>query len=177
MFCKNRITLIGRLGKDAETRFTEKGTAYSRFPVATNVSWKDKQSGEYQTRTEWHACVVWTSLAAWAAALKKGAFVEIEGELRYREFQPKGTDLKVRAAKIHVTSNLTLDRAERYPTPTRPSPVNRQTTTRLRSKTGLRVSTHKWTPCPPHRPIAAPASRPFEAVRPVNFTPHQTRGR
>ena len=116
MFCKNRITLIGHLGKDAETRFTTRGTAYSRFPIATNVSWKDKETGEYRTRTEWHACLVWTKLGAWAAGLKKGAFVEVEGELRYREFQPKGTDPKVRAAKIHVTSNLTLDRAERSDT-------------------------------------------------------------
>jgi single-strand DNA-binding protein len=116
MFCKNRITLIGHLGKDAETRFTTKGTAYSRFSIATNVSWKDKESGEYRTRTEWHACVVWTKLGAWAACLKKGAFVEVEGELRYREFQPKGSDLNVRAAEIHVNSILTLDRAEKSET-------------------------------------------------------------
>jgi single-strand DNA-binding protein len=113
MFCKNRITLIGHLGKDTETRFTTKGTAYSRFPIATNVSWKDKESGEYRTRTEWHSCVVWTKLGAWAASLKKGAFVEVEGELRYREFQPKDSDTKVRAAEIRVTSILTLDRAEK----------------------------------------------------------------
>ena len=72
MFCKNRITLIGHLGKDAETRFTTRGTPYSRFSIATNGSWKDKESGEYRTRTEWHACVVWTNLAAWAASLKRG---------------------------------------------------------------------------------------------------------
>jgi single-strand DNA-binding protein len=113
MFCKNRITLIGHLGKDAETRFTTKGTAYCRFFVATNVSWKDKDSGEYRTRTEWHACVVWTKLGAWAASLKKGAFVEVEGELRYREFQTKDSETKVRAAEIHVTSILALDRAEK----------------------------------------------------------------
>ena len=45
MFNLNRITLIGHLGKDAETRFTTKRTAYSRFSIATNVSWKDKESG------------------------------------------------------------------------------------------------------------------------------------
>jgi single-strand DNA-binding protein len=113
MFCKNRITLIGFLGKDAETRFTTKGTAYSRFSLATNVSWKDKESGEYRNRTEWHACVAWAKLGEWATVLKKGAFVEVEGELRYRELQPQGTDTKVRTADIHVTSILTLDRAER----------------------------------------------------------------
>jgi single-strand DNA-binding protein len=113
MFCKNRITLIGHLGKDAETRFTAKGTAYSRFSVATNVSWKDKESGEYRTRTEWHSCVVWSKFGEWAGSLKKGAFLEVEGELRYREFQPKDSAAPVRTAEIHVTSILTLDRAEK----------------------------------------------------------------
>jgi single-strand DNA-binding protein len=113
MFCKNRITLIGFLGKDAETRFTTNGTAYSRFSIATNVNWKDKESGDYRTRTEWHACVAWARLGEWAAGLKKGACAEVEGELRYREFQPQGTDSKVRVAEIHVTSILTLDRAEK----------------------------------------------------------------
>jgi single-strand DNA-binding protein len=103
MFGKNRITLIGHLGKDAETHSTTRGTPYSRFSIATNVSWKDKESGEYRTPTEWHACVVWTNLASCAASLKKGAFVEAEGELRYREFQPKGSDLKLRASEVRVT--------------------------------------------------------------------------
>ena len=111
MFCKNRITLIGFLGKDAETRYTAKGTDYSRFSIATSVSWKDKDSGEYRTRTEWHACVVWARLGEWAANLKKGAFVEIEGELRYREYTPTESDRKVRVAEIYASSILALDRS------------------------------------------------------------------
>jgi hypothetical protein len=67
-------------------------------PSRTNVSWKDKDSGEYRTRTEWHA------------------FVEVEGELRYSEYQPKGSDRKVRSAEIHVASILTLDHAEKSET-------------------------------------------------------------
>ena len=113
MFCKNRITLIGFLGKDAETRFTANGTAHTRFSLATNVSWKDKDSGEYKTRTEWHRIVVWGKFGEWAGSLKKGAFIEAEGELRYREFQPNGSDAKIRTAEIHAISILTLDRAEK----------------------------------------------------------------
>jgi single-strand DNA-binding protein len=113
MFCKNRITLIGFIGKDAETRTIAKGTICSKFSVATNFSWKDKVSSEYTTRTEWHSCVVWGKLGEWAGTLKKGALVEVEGELRYREFQPKDSDRKVRNAEIHVISILTLDRAEK----------------------------------------------------------------
>ena len=115
MFCKNRITLIGFIGKNAETRTTTKGTICSKFSVATNVSWKDKESGEYITRTEWHSCVVWAKLGEWAGTLKKGALVEVEGELRYRESQSKESDRKVRTAEIHVISILTLDRAEKAP--------------------------------------------------------------
>ena len=58
MFCKNRITLIGFIGKDAQTRYTPGGTACTRFSLATNVSWKDKATDAYQTRTEWHSIVV-----------------------------------------------------------------------------------------------------------------------
>jgi single-strand DNA-binding protein len=113
MFCKNGITLIGFLGKDAETRFTANGTAYTRLSLATNVNWKDRDSGQYKTRTEWHRVVVWGKFGEWAGSLKKGAFIEAEGELRYQDFQPKGSDAKVRTAEIHAVSILTLDRAER----------------------------------------------------------------
>lgn len=112
MFCKNRITLIGFLGKDAETRFTH-GTVHTRLSLATNVSWKDKDSGEYKTRTEWHRIVVWGKLGEWAGSLKKGAFIEAEGELRYREFQPNGSDAKSRTGEIHAISILTLDHGEK----------------------------------------------------------------
>jgi single stranded DNA-binding protein len=75
------------------------GTAHTRFSLATNVSWKDKDSGEYKTRTEWHRIVVWGKFGEWAGSLKKGAFIEAEGELRYREFQPNGSDAKIRTAE------------------------------------------------------------------------------
>ena len=113
MFCKNRITLIGFIGKDAQTRYTPSGTAYTRFSLATNVSWKDKATDAYQTRTEWHSIVVWGKFGEWAGGLKKGAFVEVEGELRYREFQPKGSDVNIRVAEVHATSIVILDRAEK----------------------------------------------------------------
>ena len=100
-------------GHDAESRFTPKGTSYTRFSLATGVSWKDQASDEYRTRTEWHQIVVWGRLGVWAGSLKKGSFVEVEGEVRYREYQPKGSDAKARAAEVHAKSILTLDRAEK----------------------------------------------------------------
>ena len=57
--------------------------------------------------------MVWGKFGEWAGSLKRGAFLEIEGELRYREFQPNGSDAKIRTAEIHAVSILTLDRAEK----------------------------------------------------------------
>jgi single-strand DNA-binding protein len=88
MFCKNRITLIGFLGQDAESRSTPNGTVFTRLSLATSMSWKEKGSNEYKTRTEWHRILCWNKLAHWAGTLQKGAYVEIEGELRYRDYTP-----------------------------------------------------------------------------------------
>lgn len=115
MLCKNRITLIGFLGQDAETRSTPNGTATTRFSLATSVSWKEKGNNEYQTRTEWRRILCWSKLAEWAGTLQKGAYVEVEGELRYREYTPTETDRSVRVAEIHATSILALDRSGRQP--------------------------------------------------------------
>jgi single-strand DNA-binding protein len=116
MLCKNRITLIGFLGQHAETRSTPNGTVYTRFSLATSVSWKDKSSADYKTRTEWHRVISWNELGAWAGALQKGAYAEVEGELRYREFTPAESDRSVRVAEIYANSILAFDRSDKQPT-------------------------------------------------------------
>jgi single-strand DNA-binding protein len=118
MLCKNRITLIGFLGQDAESRSTPNGTTYTRLSLATSVSWKEKGSNEYKTRTEWHRIISWNKLAEWAGTLQKGAYIEVEGELRYREYTPAESDRSVRVAEIHATSILALDRSDRQPVST-----------------------------------------------------------
>jgi len=115
MFCKNRITLIGFLGQDAEIRSTPDGTVFIRLSLATSMSWNEKGSNDYKTRTEWHRIVCWNKLADWAGTLEKGAHVEIEGELRYRDYTPAEADRSVRVAEIHAHSILALDRSERQP--------------------------------------------------------------
>jgi single-strand DNA-binding protein len=115
MLCKNRITLIGFLGQHAETRSTSNGSVYTRFSVATSVSWKGKETCEYNTRTEWHRVISWNKLGQWAASLQKGAYVELEGELRYREFTPAESDRSVRVAEIYASSILLLDRSDKQP--------------------------------------------------------------
>ena len=79
MFCKNRITLIGFIGKDAQTRYTPSGTAYTRFSLATNVSWKDKATDAYQTRTEWHSIVFGASSANGRARSRRAPSLRSRG--------------------------------------------------------------------------------------------------
>jgi len=85
----NKIILIGNLGKDPEIRRLEGGTAVGKFPIATNENYKD-QSGEWQTKTEWHDVVVWRGLAERAERdLKKGSLAFVEGKLTHRKWQDK----------------------------------------------------------------------------------------
>jgi len=84
----NKVILIGNLGADPETRYMPSGDAVTTLRVATNESWKDKQTGQTQERTEWHRVVMFGRLAEIAAEyLKKGRQVYIEGQLRTRKWQ------------------------------------------------------------------------------------------
>ena len=85
----NKVILVGRLGRDPETRFTGGGQAVANFSVATDESYKDK-NGERQKRTEWHKIVVWGKQAEIAQQyLKKGSLIFIEGRIQSREWQDK----------------------------------------------------------------------------------------
>src|SRR5277367_3794567 len=85
----NKVILVGRLGRDPETRFTSGGQAVANFSVATDASYKDR-NGERQKRTEWHKIVVWGKQAEIAQQyLKKGSLVFIEGRIQSREWQDK----------------------------------------------------------------------------------------
>jgi len=85
----NKVILVGRLGRDPETRYTSGGQAVANFSVATDESYKDR-NGERQKRTEWHKIVVWGKQAEIAQQyLKKGSLVFIEGRIQSREWQDK----------------------------------------------------------------------------------------
>ena len=84
----NKVILIGHLGADPETRYMPSGGAVTNLRLATSESWKDKQSGEQQERTEWHRVAIFGRLAEIAAEyLRKGSHVYIEGRLRTRKWQ------------------------------------------------------------------------------------------
>jgi len=86
----NKVIIVGNLGQDPETRYMPSGSAVTNFTVATNESWKDKQTGEQKDRTEWHRVAMFNRLAEIAAEyLRKGSQVYIEGKLRTRKWQGK----------------------------------------------------------------------------------------
>ena len=86
----NKTILVGRLGRDPETRFTGGGTAVANFSMATDESYKDK-NGERQKRTKWHKIIVWGKQAEIAQKyLKKGALIFVEGRIQSREWEKDG---------------------------------------------------------------------------------------
>ena len=104
---KNNIQLKGFVGKDAETKSVTNGNSLTVFSLATKSSFKDKQSEEWVSRTEWHRIVCFGKAAEFAKALKKGDYAEVEGELRSSEYnangdiQSKRRSWEVRASRVH----------------------------------------------------------------------------
>ena len=87
----NKVILVGNLGADPEVKYTAGGTAIGTLSVATSESWKDKQTGEQQERTEWHRVKFFGRLAEIAGEyLKKGSQVYVEGKLRTDEYEKDG---------------------------------------------------------------------------------------
>ncbi len=87
----NKVILVGNLGQDPEVKYTAGGDAVTTLSLATSDSWKDKDTGENQERTEWHRVVLWRRLAEIAGEyLKKGSKVYIEGQLQTRKWEQEG---------------------------------------------------------------------------------------
>jgi single-strand DNA-binding protein len=86
----NKVILVGNLGQDPEVRYMPSGGAVANLRIATTESWKDKQTGERQERTEWHSVVMFGRLAEIAGEyLSKGRQVYIEGKLQTRKWQDR----------------------------------------------------------------------------------------
>jgi len=87
----NKVIIVGNLGQDPEIKYTAGGAAVTTLNIATSDSWKDKDSGMDQERTEWHRVVLWRRLAEIAGEyLKKGSKVYIEGQLQTRKWEQEG---------------------------------------------------------------------------------------
>ena len=106
----NRVMLVGRLGRDPETKFTGAGQAVANFSIATDETYKDKK-GARQKRTEWHRIIVWGKQAEIAQQyLKKGALIFIEGRIQSREWEKDGE--KHRSFEI-VSNNFRMLEAKK----------------------------------------------------------------
>ena len=137
----NKVILVGRLGKDPETRYMPNGEAVTNVTLATSENWKDK-SGEKQEKTEWHNLVFYRRLAEIAGEyLKKGSQVYVEGKLQTRKWQTKeGQDrytteiivneMQMLGSKAGGSSNFEVvdrsaasDEFSQAPAPRKPAPA------------------------------------------------------
>ena len=84
----NKVILLGRLGKDAETKTTGQGTAVTKFTLATSRRWKDQQSGDWREETDWHNIILWRNENV-APYLLKGKQVYLEGRIATRSYDDK----------------------------------------------------------------------------------------
>ena len=105
---QNKVTLMGFLGSDPEVRNHGSGR-FTTLSLATKSSYRKDEA--YVTRTEWHRCVVFGKLSEFAATLKKGTHLEVDGELRSREYVNPKTGSSERIWEVRVASILKLDRA------------------------------------------------------------------
>lgn len=124
----NRVSLIGFLGKDAEVRTTKNQNSFTVLSLATKRSWKDKGTGERQSQTTWHRCIVWGKLGEYAATLLKGAHVQVEGEIRTRDYTAKAgngkkaAEVKKSITEVRVISISKLDRPKKTEAGAEPEP-------------------------------------------------------
>ena len=106
---KNRVTLIGNLGKDPDVQFLEGNIGVAKFPLATTETFKDR-SGKLVSQTEWHTVVLWRGLAELAQKyLHKGSLVYIEGRLRTRSWEDKEGNRKF-ATEVVGDNLIMLDK-------------------------------------------------------------------
>lgn len=104
----NKVILVGNVGQDPETRYMPNGGAVTNLSIATSESWKDKNSGEQQERTEWHRVVFYQRLAEIVAEyVKKGSKIYVEGSLRTRSWEQDG--VKRYATEIIANEMQMLD--------------------------------------------------------------------
>lgn len=101
----NKVIIVGRLGKDPETKYMPNGKAIASFSLATSENWKDK-SGEKQEKTEWHNCTAFDKLAEIVSEyVKKGSLLYVEGKLQTDKYEKDGA---TRYSTKIIVQNLTM---------------------------------------------------------------------
>ena len=125
----NKVILIGNLGKDPDIKYMSNGDAVANVTVATNESWKDKQSGETKTRTEWHNVTFYRRQAEVVGEyLTKGSQIYLEGSLRTRKWQDKsGNDrytTEIIASEMQMLGGGSNEPREKQPSAPKAQPVD-----------------------------------------------------
>ena len=116
---KNTVDLIGFVGKNAEVKVaSDSSTNFTVPSLATKESWKNRETGEWESRTEWHNVIAFGKLGEFAATLTRGAHIEVEGSLSSREqtIETNEGALTNRTFSVKAESIRKLDRAEREST-------------------------------------------------------------
>ncbi|CAD5108900.1 single-stranded DNA-binding protein [Zestomonas carbonaria] len=145
----NKVILLGNVGGDPETRYLPNGNAVTNITLATSDSWKDKQTGQQQERTEWHRVVFFGRLAEIAGEyLRKGSQVYVEGRLQTREWEKDGVKRYTTEIVVDMNGQMQLlggrggdDSAPRQPRPQREAQPQRESR-----------------PAPQQQPAAQPAA-------------------
>jgi single-strand DNA-binding protein len=120
----NKVIIVGACGQDPETRYMPNGDAVTNLSIATSEEWKDKNTGEKQSRTEWHKVVFYKKLAEIAAQFcKKGSKLYVEGSLRTRSWEQDG--VKRYSTEIIASELQMLDGKPQEATPV-PRPQHKQ---------------------------------------------------
>ena len=126
----NKVILIGRLGQEPTIRYMPNGEAVCNFSIATSETWNDRQTGQRQERTEWHAITLYRRMAEVAGQyLKKGSLVYIEGRIQSRKYT--GKDGIERTAYEIISSEMKMlgggnDSGQQNAQHTPPAPPSRQ---------------------------------------------------
>ena len=163
----NRVTLIGFLGHNAETKVAG-SINLAIFSLASKTSWKN-DAGSWESRSEWHRCVAFGKLAAFAATLKKGAHVAIEGELRSHSYD---REVAVGAAKSAVTQRVWEIRVDTLLKPTARRGWNLPSIHRPKSRKSRWRAEAPLRPLPSagrrkqrlHRMVLSPSSTPSRSL-------------
>ena len=112
----NTVTLIGYRGSDAKTSMTRNDIRLTVLSLATKRSWKNRESGEWESQTTWHRCVAFGPAAERASGLEKGSRVQVIGEIQNRSYVAKdGTTKHVTEIRVHRI--VRLDRTPKSDNP------------------------------------------------------------
>lgn len=105
----NKVLLIGNAGADPEVRYMPNGNAVTNITLATSDSWKDKQTGQPQERTEWHRVVFFGRLAEIVGEyVRKGSKLYIEGRLQTREWEKDGVKRYTTEVVVDIRGSMQL---------------------------------------------------------------------